>query len=128
VEDTQVFANPAKWQAAEPESHVHAHPGNQALWSHLVEDDVWLWSGYRGGLVMPADSMHVCGLTRKSFLDSWAANGASPKEMQRNPDYSAYELGGHYSYSAQPEFWSGRGYPRTSPSHSISSGRCAGNC
>jgi hypothetical protein len=88
--------------AAEPESHVHAHPDNPILWSHLVEGDVWLWNGYRGGLVMPADLMEVVGLNRQSFFDLWVERGADPMQIRENPDYTAYELDGYYAFSVQP--------------------------
>lgn len=89
-------------QAPEPESHIHAHTDNPALWNHLLEDDVWLWNGYRGGLVMPADLMQVLGLSRQGFLDLWLERGADSQEMQGNPDYTAYELNGYYAFSSRP--------------------------
>jgi hypothetical protein len=90
-------------QAAEPESHMHAHPNNNALWKHLSEDDAWLWNGYRGGLIIPADVMEVIGLNQKSFFDLWVERGADPESLRSNPNYTAYELDGYYAFTQQPQ-------------------------
>ena len=101
---THVFGNLSLvfGQAAEPESHMHAHPDNPALWKNLVEDDAWLWNGYRGGLIIPADVMEVLGLSQKSFFDLWVERGADPDAIRNDPDYTAYELDGYYAFSTQP--------------------------
>jgi beta-galactosidase len=102
---THVFGNISLLfgQAPEPESHVHAHPDNPALWNHLEEDDVWLWNGYRGGLIVPADLMEVLGLSREGFFDLWVERGAAPEAIRSNPAYTAYELQGYYAFSSQPD-------------------------
>jgi beta-galactosidase len=89
--------------APEPESHIHAHPGDDTLWKHLGEEDVWLWNGYRGGLVMPADRMEVLALGRESFLELWADRGADRNGIRSNPDYTAFAIDGYYGFSAQPK-------------------------
>lgn len=102
---THVFGNVSLLfgQAPEPESHVHAHPENPALWNHLAEDDVWLWNGYRGGLIVPADHIEVLGLSRQGFFDLWVERGGDPEAIRSNTAYTAYTLDGYYAFSAQPE-------------------------
>lgn len=102
---THVFGNVSIQfgQAAEPESHVHAHPENDALWNHLAKEDVWLWNGYRGGLIVPADHMEVLGLSREGFSRLWTERGADLQQILENPDYTAYSLEGYYAFSEEPE-------------------------
>jgi hypothetical protein len=101
---THVFGNVSIQfgQAAEPESHVHAHPQNDALWKHLTQDDVWLWNGYRGGLIVPADHMEVLGLSREGFSRLWTERGADLQQILENPDYTAYSLEGYFAFSENP--------------------------
>ncbi len=100
---THVFGNLSLefGQAPEPESHIHAHPENGALWKNLTQDDGWLWNGYRGGLIMPADTMEILGLSRDGFFNLWVERGADPEAIRSNPDYTAYALEGSYAFSAQ---------------------------
>lgn len=102
---THVFGNVSIQfgQAAEPESHLHAHPENAVLWNHLTQDDGWLWNGYRGGLIVPADHMEVLGLSREGFVRLWAERGASPQQILENSDYTAYSLEGYYAFSEEPQ-------------------------
>jgi hypothetical protein len=90
-------------QAAEPESHLHAHQENSVLWNNLAEDDTWLWNGYRGGLIVPADTMEVLGLSRDSFFNLWVERGADGQGIRNNPDYTAYALEGSHAFSTDPE-------------------------
>lgn len=89
-------------EIAEPESHIHAHEESKALWSYLSADQTWLWNGYKGGLIVPADSMDVIGQDREGFLKIWKTRGAEEEHLETSKTYKGFELEGFYAFSHEP--------------------------
>jgi hypothetical protein len=89
-------------QRAEAESHIHPSRNNSALWNNLKPQHTWLWNGYRGGLIAPAQNMEITGLKQEAFARQWTNRGADTATL-KSGDYYAYELQNHYKFFDQPE-------------------------
>jgi beta-galactosidase len=88
-------------QIAEPESHVHPDRNNDMLWENVPRDHTWLWNGLRGGIIVPATSMEISGLSQDAYLSNWAAKGAEKNKI-KSDSYFAYDLQGYYRFSESP--------------------------
>ncbi|MCL3779455.1 glycoside hydrolase [Prolixibacteraceae bacterium JC049] len=86
-------------EISEPESHIHPAKDNQ-LWQNLYYDSNWLWNGMRGGLIAPATSIKISGLSYKATLNQWQARGADI-QLMKSDSYFAYNLQGFYAYSTK---------------------------
>lgn len=89
-------------QQAEGESHIHPSKMSSVLWENLPADATRLWNGLRGGVIVPASSMEVNGLSQKAYVNQWVGRGADPEKIKTGPYYS-YEYCGFYTYSDNPE-------------------------
>ncbi len=89
-------------QIAEPESHIHPDKHNDMLWAHIPPDHTWLWNGLRGGIIVPATSMEVSGLSRDAYVSKWVARGAEEDKIKGH-SYFAYDLQGYYRFSGLPD-------------------------
>ncbi len=84
---------------AEPESHIHPALDDKRLWDHIPKDHTWLWNGYRGGLVVPANEMSISGLSQDAYLEEWVSKGAEKEKILGKGGYFAYDLQGYYAFS-----------------------------
>ncbi|MFW5859955.1 MAG: glycoside hydrolase [Planctomycetota bacterium] len=84
-------------ELGEPESCIHPTPAGQALCAHGDHEALRLWNGLRGGLIVPAWSLDVSGLSPAGFLARWRARGADPQRVCAG-GYVAYELAGQYAF------------------------------
>ena len=83
---------------AEPESCLHPTKHSANLWANLSKDNTWLWSGLKGGLIVPATNMSVSALSQNAFLNVWKSRGADIEQIQTG-DYYVYYLESHYAFS-----------------------------
>lgn len=85
-------------ETAEPESAIHAPVDDAPLWRGLPKCATQLWNGLRGGLIVPAATLQVSGLSGPAVLALWATRGADADRLQRGA-YFAYELAGYYAFA-----------------------------
>jgi hypothetical protein len=83
----------------EPESHIHPSNEGIVLWNNLQYNYNWLWNGYRGGLIVPANSMQLGGMSKNAFVEQWVEIGAEQSKLIKE-NYYAYDLQGFYAFSS----------------------------
>ena len=90
-------------EVAEPESHIHPAQRDSSLWKGLSPGCTRLWNGLRGGLIVPAATIEIEGLSQEAFLAEWATKGADTEKIRKGEQLFAYEYCGFYSFDGRPD-------------------------
>ncbi|TKG95080.1 glycoside hydrolase [Puteibacter caeruleilacunae] len=88
-------------EVSESESHIHPAK-DTTLWEHLPDDAHWLWNGKRAGIIVPATTMKISGLSKDALMNLWKARGADIDVMQQG-NYYAFNLQGFYAFSTDKD-------------------------
>ena len=90
-------------EVAEPESHIHPAQRDSSLWKGLSPSCTRLWNGLRGGLIVPAATIEIEGLSQEAFLADWATKGADTEKIRKGKPLFAYEYCGFYRFDSRPD-------------------------
>ena len=105
ITNTELFAGISVncVEVAEPESHIHPSRCDSSLWHGLGPEHTRLWNGLRGGLIVPAATIEIEGLSQEAFLADWATKGADTGKIRRGEPIYAYEYCGFYRFNDRPD-------------------------